>query len=151
MFVTVTGWRLRSRLQDEFGIPGQPADNDPRLVGPYEVWGRSFYWRYDEGTTSWEVVSPEDKSLNEYASLRGQICALAEGEGAGLPEDELVALLIQACIVTGLNRRADIMDSVEFATLLDATVIGRVLTRHRGRDASRHLWWVDDNKTYHLH
>jgi hypothetical protein len=151
MFVPVKGWRLRSRLQYEFGIPERTGKGDSHLVGPYQVWGRTFYWRYDEAIEDWEVVAPEDHSLADYMNRRVYICTLADEHRDKLPRDELIALLIQACIVTRLDRRADIMDSVEFATMFDAAIIDRVLARHRGKSATQHYWWVDSAKAYHLH
>ncbi|WP_298812423.1 hypothetical protein [uncultured Sphingomonas sp.] len=150
MFVTVTGWRVRAHFKYCFGMPERPVDGAPDLVGPYELWGRTFYWRFDRGADEWQVVAPADTSLADYTARRASIYTLAE-EQRNLPHDELVALLIQACIVTGLDQRADIMDAVEFATLLDPEFIGRVLARHRGKAAATKLWWVDENKTYHLH
>lgn len=150
MFENVTGWRVRGHLKHRFGMPDRPVDGTPNLVGPHEMWGRNFYWRFDADADEWRVVAPTDTSLADYTTRRANICTLAE-EQRDLPCEELVALLIQACIVTGLDRRADIMDAVEFATMLDSDVIGHVLARHRGRSAATKLWWMDENKTYRLH
>lgn len=149
-FLKVTGWRVRSALQYRFKMPDPPADGEPTLVGPHLLWGQPLYWRYDRRAGEWAVVTPPNRSLEEYTSRRASICALAEKEAA-LPQADLVPLLIQACIVAGLNRRVDIMDAIEFATMLDPDLIARTLARHRGKSATKKLWWIDEDKMYHLH
>ena len=151
MFVSVEPtWRLEW-LKKEHRLPEQLENGGSRTFGPFDTKGSGFHVRYDADTDTWELLQLVDTSLEEYARLRGKVFRLADQHRDHMPSDELVALLIQACIETGLATRADIVDSVEFATMLDAADIGRVLAKHRGRDAARHLWWVADDKTYRLH
>ncbi len=150
MILTTNSPRLLYALSRYHGMPPRPEDNLARTFDPCNCRGATLRWHY-RGDDTWEVEEIEGRSMEEYASLRGNVCRLADEHRDRMPSEELVALLIQACIETGLASRADIVDSVEFATMFDAAVIGRVLAKHRGRDASRHLWWVDGDKMYRLH
>lgn len=150
MILTVNSPQVRRILSQDCGKPRTPEDNRAKSFDSCHRLGVTLRWHYRGGDT-WEVEEVEGRSVEEYTRLRGGVARLAEEHRDHMPADELVALLIQACIETGLASRTDIMDSVEFATMLDAPVIGRILAKHRGRDAGRHLWWVDDGKTYRLH
>ena len=150
MILTINSPQVRRTLRRDHGMPQQPEDGCAQTFGPFKRQRSTLYWHYRGGDT-WEVEEIEGRSLVEYMRLRGKVCRLADEYRGQMTPDELVTLLIQACIETELASRADIMDSVEFATMLNPADIGRVLVKHRGRNASRHLWWIDKNKMYHLY
>lgn len=158
-------WRLEW-LKNKHRLPEQLDDGSSHTFGPFYAKGPDFHVRYDAATEGWELLQLVDTSLDDYSQRRGTVVRLAEEYRGRMERREFVQLLILAAIDTGLDRRSDILDTVELAANLpavqqsvdtradytsipsdfDEAFIRATLDRGRGRDPRRHLWRVEGGR-----
>jgi hypothetical protein len=149
-YTPVRDTTLRRRFKAKFDSPDVANTEPGKLVGPYQYWGRELFWRYNEQAEAWEAVEHADYRTKNYDHRRWQVVTLADEHRDRMEQDELIAFLIHACIVTGLVHKPDIVEVIEVTTSFEEEEIDRVLKRHRGKSAARPMWWVDRQKVYHL-
>ena len=154
-FQVLVSWQHRYRLRYRHPVPGRPGEGDPTLLGPYEVRGHALYWRWSAADDDWEVVTPVDISLADYTAKRGKVCHLADEHRGSMPPEELIQMLVLACIETGIDTKPDIMDAVTFANAhiegYDDDDVKRVIDEGRGNDRTKHLWRRDERGRYHAY
>lgn len=145
--------------------------SDTQTFGPYKARGNSYQIKYKASSASWELVREVDDSLAIYLSWRGTIVQLAEAERNTMPKGDFIRMLIVAAIEAGINDRGGLLDTLELAANREAvqqsidlnvsmddvskqfsdSFIKGVLSRGQGSNPAVHLWYLDKNKTYHLH
>jgi hypothetical protein len=149
-YTPVRDKRVRRGFAAKFTAPERPTDGASHILGPYDYWGRKLFWLFDEKIDDWDMVELTDLRLKVYQHRRWEIATLADEQRDRMEQEELIAFLIQACIVTGFRYKPEIVEVIEFATMIEEEEIDRVLKRHRGKSAARPIWWVDRQKSYHL-
>jgi hypothetical protein len=169
-FVPVDKPELLEWMKQAFKLADKVEGGDGQLFGPFPIHRRPLHVRYDPTTDVWEIVEYVDDYHAAFPERKGRVIELAEEHRGSMEPAKFVQFLIQAAIVTGIDRRADILETVEWAanwkavklsidtdadyesipTQFDAAFVKAVFDRGRSTRKGRGLWWVDSDKTYHL-